>query len=752
MTRRTFSMLPLVAGVQGAPAAVTLENRNHRIELDRTTGQLLSLRASAAPRQEFIEPAGPRVFVIQYLDEHKEFRQIASSDARSISVQESTAELFKAEFRGLAGLDLDAEVTVSNKSDEDASRWSITIHNRSGILITDVQFPFIVVRYNLGGQAGSEALLQPFAVGRLLRAPQPPQMQPDSPFAWQIRPENGDSGHYPGLTFAQFLAYYNDRAGIYVACEDASGAVKLIKPVHCGTGIRLGFAHVGDWHTNGSRPLGYDVVVRTFTGDWYDAADLYRRWTLEQPWARLPLHKRTDIPAWLTGSPAHVVFRIQGQLDAGPAPPIPQFLPYTKIVPLAQRAAEKLNAPVVPVIMSWERPGPWVYPDCFPPAGGDQSLREFTQAARDRGWHVGTYCNGTRWVTGHYWSGYDGEKYFNEHGGEQSVSRTHDGQRWSENWDRAWRPSYACCAGSRVTVEIAEDFVQHLLDDGLDWIQYLDQNVSCSTFPCYSSSHGHAPVPGRWMTAAMEELLRRLRARAAKAGRPVVFSVENAPNEYFLSKFDICDIRVIPPGHAGYERNFLPLWNYLYHEFTLIQGAFGAGPDPFYTVTRNAYNLVTGAMPAGVIDGKGRLMNREAFPWASWEPFMGSEEDVWQMYRTALALRRGKGREYLVLGRMQRPSNISGIAVKTWIEAERRHRIPAVFHGAWHNPAGKFAVVAANWTSEAQSFQVRDERLGGRCSETLSSAKGIAERTREAGPGAIEVSLPALSCALIESL
>jgi hypothetical protein len=99
----------------------------------------------------------------------------------------------------------------------------------------------------LGGKPKTEAILQPFSVGRLHRAPRPIEMQPDSGPAWQFPPENGDTSHYPGLTFAQFLAYYNDRAGVYIACEDTSGAVKLIKPVHRGKGIRLGFAHAGDW-------------------------------------------------------------------------------------------------------------------------------------------------------------------------------------------------------------------------------------------------------------------------------------------------------------------------------------------------------------------------------------------------------------------------------------------------------------------------------------------------------------------------
>ena len=104
--------------------------------------------------------------------------------------------------------------------------------------------------------------------------------------------------------------------------------------------------------------------------------------------------------------------RIQGELDFGPAEPNREFLPYSKIVPLLEKVSKRIDSPLVAVVMSWERPGPWIYPDCFPPAGGDESLSEFTQLARDRGWHVGSFCNGTRWVTQLFWSGYDGEKYF----------------------------------------------------------------------------------------------------------------------------------------------------------------------------------------------------------------------------------------------------------------------------------------------------------------------------------------------------
>jgi hypothetical protein len=294
---------------------------------------------------------------------------------------------------------------------------------------------------------------------------------------------------------------------------------------------------VGDWPKNGERQLEYIVAVRTFTGDWYAAAELYRQWSLTQPWAQKPLYRRSDVSDWLLDSPPHIIIQAAGLTDLGPGDPNLQFLPYPKLVPLLETISNRVGAPVVALLMSWERPGPWVYPDCFPPVGGEQSFREFAQLAKDREWHVGSYANGTRWVIAQLWTGYDGEKYFEEQGGEKTICRTHQGQGWRDNWDWSWRPSYACCLGVRMTREIGAGFVKHLVDDGLDWIQCLDQNVGCATFPCYASDHGHPPMPGRWMTLGMQALLDAFRELAVEAEeqtqgkRKLAFSVERPPND-----------------------------------------------------------------------------------------------------------------------------------------------------------------------------------------------------------------------------
>jgi hypothetical protein len=784
MTRRTVIWSPLVLGARRAwnmlangvtsawaakgavpnlppdgERGIILENSNHKLEFDRKNARLLSMRARSAPEQEFaVASSDLPVFVIQYLTSEKRFQQIDSTQAQEVNTRTADDKVI-ADFTGLSGLDLEATVTIRTRENDALTYWTISVRNHANIAITDVQFPFVVSPYHLGGKPGSEALLQPLMTGRFWEAPKPEDLEPDSPHAWQFRPENTDTSHYPGVTFAQFLTYYNDRAGIYLACQDSTGSIKLIKPVHNrAEGIRLGIAHVGDWPSNGDRDLGYDVVLRAFNGDWYDAAALYRDWSLQQPWAATPLHKRKDVPEWLLDSPPHIVVRIQGQVDNGPAEPNEEFLPYPKIMPLLEKISKRIDSPLVAVVMSWERPGPWVYPDCFPPAGGDDSLSEFTQLAKARGWHVGSYSNGTRWVTKHYWTGYDGDKYFSDHNGAETVCRTHDQKLWEESWGNAWRPSYACCLGVARTREIANSFVRRLLADGLDWMQFLDQNACCSTFPCFAANHGHPPGPGKWMNAAMQSLLDDFRHiaddEAKKSGgqRRFAFSVETPPNEFFMPNFQVCDQRVAPPGHGTYGTLFFPLYSFLYHEFVLLQGGFGLAPAPYHMQICSAGNLVIGQIPGAILTGDGKLLNRGETNhwWMPWSPAVGNNEDSLAMLRCTSALRRGKAKEFLVFGRMQRPSEVAGIKIIHWESDGLVRKIPAVLHSAWRSPEGRFGIVMANWTKDVQVVSISDARLGKQFLESIST-EDVKTRVRQANPGKVSVSLPSLSCVLVET-
>jgi hypothetical protein len=180
-----------------------------------------------------------------------------------------------------------------------------------------------------------------------------------------------------------------------------------------------------------------------------------------------------------------------------------------------------------------------------------------------------------------------------------------------------------------------------------------------------------------------------------------------------------------------------------------MQGGFGAGPEPDHMPIRSACNLVMGEIPGGVLTGDGTLLNRDTFAWAPWSPAVGNNEDSLAMLRSTAALRRGRGRDYLVYGRMQRPAQVTGVRIVHWESNSQVHKIPAVFHSAWQSPQGRFGIVLANWTDEKQAVSIVDARLGNQIAMCVSGRE-ISTGTSQVKRGAIAVSLPPLTCALLE--
>ena len=723
---------------------ITLRTATDLISFDPATGRLVSLCAQAAPETELLAAAPEHpAFVLQYLTADHEFAQFDSFSARETNIAMDGPTLVMA-FSGVGGLDLDVTLTVTTFLSDRFSRWGCTVRNGAGLQIVDVQFPFVVVPGEANG-----AVLQPAGFGELLTGDMLAHVPPDEPRRWQLIPENGNSPHYPGRYFAQFLAWYRGKSGVYLACEDTAGNVKMLGTVRREPGLRLGVAHVGDWPAGGERTLEYEVVLSSFTGDWYDAADLYRDWSLRQAWA-LPLTDRRDVPQWLLDSPPHITIRLQGYLDDGPAPAIEEFLPYEKCIPLLEGVAQRVESPLTAILMSWERGGPWVYPDCFPPVGGDESMTRFNTLARERGWHVGSFCNGTRWVTKHLFNGYDGQVYFDEHQGAQGVCRRHDGELWAEHWDQSWRPSYCTCMAAGPTKAIAGDFVRRLIGWGMESIQYFDQNCNAATFACYSADHGHPPMPGKWMTRAMADMIADFRRAAKDAGETEVIQSTEAPcNEFCLQLFQQSDVRVSPPSSG--MANFVPVYHYLFHECTIMHGMMSTGGEPYALPIRNAWNGVLGEITGAVLTGDGTLLNRETFNWADWEPKVGSDNDSLEMIRTMTQLRRGAARDFLVYGRMQRPAKVTGVQTVEWDHNGRHYAVPAVTHAAWQAPDGHHGIVLANWTTEDWEATIVDGRLG---AKVVTHTCG---RTQQEWPQAtngasgVTVTVPALGCVLVAS-
>lgn len=731
---------------------ITLESAIDHFTFDGETGRLTSMRSKAAPDTELIAstPEHP-AFALQYLDDAGAYHYADSHGVAKTEVAcaaTDRGQTLKLSYLGVGQLDLDVVLTIRTADTDDAARWTCSVRNGAeaspvadrSIRLIDVQFPVLVV-------PDDGFVVQPAGDRDHVTSGEALQKLPaDGPEMWEFRVENkGGSTHYPGRHFAQFLSWYNDDAGLYVACEDSDGNLKRFHAVRRAPGIRLGVAHIGDWPTTGERTLEYDVVLRSFQGDWYDAADIYRSWSLAQKWGT-PLTKRTDVPESLLESPPHITIRVQGYVDEGTAHPIEEFLPYEKSIPLLDEVARRVDSPLVPIVMSWEREGPWIYPDCFPPIGGDEALARFIALAGKRGWRVGLLGNGTRWVTEHFAMEYDGRKNFEDKDGAESCCRLPNGELWPEDWDDDWRPSYLGCAAQEMTKEIAADAMKRIVGWGMASIQFFDQNFGSATFPCFAADHAHPPLPGKWMATAMADIIDSFSKIMKEAGAADAYqSVECGCNEYCLPLFPQCDERHSPPSSGRY--GYVPLYQYLFHECIVINGMMSTGSEPYKNEIATAWNCVWGEIPGAVMTGDGTLLNRETFNWEEWEPKVGNDDYGLEMIRTVCALRRGPGIDFLLYGRMLRPAE-ADVKVMTWQANDRTHDVPAVPHAAWQAPDGRFGIVLANWTTEAQTVDLLDTRLSDQVTVHTSGEK-LETATRDVTDGRLSVTLPPLSCVLV---
>ncbi len=85
-------------------------------------------------------------------------------------------------------------------------------------------------------------------------------------------PSEGLYAMFPAVVQSQFLSYYDDTAGIYMATEDAKRNVKGIDFGPMDNAIKLQFKlYPGVTPADTEFDLGYNMVLDFFKGDWYDA-------------------------------------------------------------------------------------------------------------------------------------------------------------------------------------------------------------------------------------------------------------------------------------------------------------------------------------------------------------------------------------------------------------------------------------------------------------------------------------------------
>ena len=285
--------------------------------------------------------------------------------------------------------------------------------------------------------------------------------------------------------------------------------------------------------------------------------------------------------------------------------------------------------------------------------------------------------------------------------------------------------------------------VRRMAEAGIDYIQLLDQNHGGTPYLCYARNHGHPPVPGRWASDAMLELLQEAREAASSS---ILFGCESAASEVFIPDLPFSDNR--------FELNFIlgmpvPLYAYLYHPYVnnfmgnqvCGEGAMDGCRTKDNLQYRLAYAFAAGDFLTLVINDEGLVQ----WAWGQQnfdEAYMPDGDTAIRLARNLNAWRTGAGRKYLHTGRMIRPLEVTGAPLRELATKAGIRSVPAVLTARYEASDGEKGQFLVNYTTEPVA--VRLPEGGGMRLITDPSGKGKSFPIRKA------VTVPALSALLIE--
>jgi len=148
-------------------------------------------------------------------------------------------------------------------------------------------------------------------------------------------PSLGLHALFPAVVESQFISYYDDTAGIYIATEDNERNLKGIDCRPFENAIKLQFRlFIGEDKNTENFTLPYNQVIDFFKGDWHCAAELYRNWFYDNlPEGLVAVKDNENLPEWYADSPLIVAYPLQGVHDMDPSGPNKLF-PYNNACPL----------------------------------------------------------------------------------------------------------------------------------------------------------------------------------------------------------------------------------------------------------------------------------------------------------------------------------------------------------------------------------------------------------------------------------
>ena len=634
-----------------------IRNEYYALELDERTCAVRSFRVK--DREYIAAQAGSALFWVSLIDGNGKIRKISSDEAREIRTEQRKGEV-RMLFSGLADGELDAVAVV--KTDEGPlTRWRLCLENRTADQIEYLTFPIITVPNRFRAQGGTGRLFTAAMEGAVVEDP----TIRDRTFVRYYPPgypSKGWEGAYPGACPMQFMAFYDDAAGLYFGAHDSTFQVKAIEWQHREEGVFLEQTLFPGLEQNTAFHYEYDVVLGAMGNDWYDAAEIYRNFLESSGMIGQPrLEQNASVPGWVKENPIVVIYPVRGQKDTGDMSPN-CFYPYTEGMKYIDRLSQALDTNILVLLCHWEGTAPWAPPYVWPPYGDGENLKQYVRDLHEKGHLFGVYCSGPAWTQhSNILPEYNREKEFEEKHLERIMCKAPDQSLpYSLLCAGPIRTGYDMCPACEQTREIVVREIEKILDGlDVDYIQFFDQFLGGGAYCCYADSHGHPRSPGHWQVEAVEKMLTQIEtliAQKKKTGK-VLIGCESAASEATMRHLMFNDLR--------YNINYLygipvPAYNFMFHEY--VNNFMGNQNTSYHTIDyakypdnifyRFAYSFLQGDVLTLVLKDGGKVHWDWCTPWDAPEV---DQEEILRFVRELNDWRKGCLYGELHFGRMIRP-------------------------------------------------------------------------------------------------
>lgn len=686
-------------------------SRLEQLSLNDATGAIESFRKGG---RELIHQDGPPrpLFALRMRDAANTPCDVTAFDARSfdmVRVPHPRADIVELRYRQVGGHAITVTVRVTVPADSAMTRWSLSIQNDTDWYVDHLDFPGVTVPNDLVGAGGDARVFWPTTEGCLIENT-----------AWRTgwlayrpieHPVFGWVGMYPACATMQFMAYYGAQGGLYLAAHDAQCNNKGIEwcPTPSG-GIELQFRLFPGAPQRGTYTLPYDMILGTFDGDWWDAAEIYRTWVESSTLPRPPkLKDNPRVPKWIDQSPVVVTYPVRGKKDVGDQTPN-DYYPYTNALPVLDRLSTEFDSTLMVLLMHWEGSAPWAPPYVWPPYGGQDNFMTFLHELHRRGHQIGVYASGTGYtLRSNTDPAYDRQAEFEAKNLQAVMCEAPDG-KLADNGvccgATAQRIGYDMCPANEWVKEVVVDQVTQIVEHGVDYVQYFDQNLGGNAPRCYSTRHGHPPGSGPWQIAEMRALYHRLQQVTDRMAQKPLIGCESSSAEPFAEYLLYNDLRFSINLFWGRP---VPAYAFIHHEY--LHGFMGnqngnsqaidLQQSPLNLHQRLAHGFVSGDALTAVIKGGGQIH----WEWSSqsWDDPGPNHASAAALIRNLNAWRRGAAHEYLIYGRMIKPAAIEGVYEVPMIRLDGgRLSLPSIFTSCWQAGTRTMQLLV-NYTEGAQT-------------------------------------------------